>query len=139
MYVFPINSLESAPDKSKSALQALQSAFGFIPNLAGALPNTPVLINSLLGLFGNVHGGSFSEPQIQILLLTDAVANSAAWAVAFHSRLALKEGVDAADVEAIRNGRAPRDKKFAALSLLAKTLIERQGRLDEEDKEKFLA
>src|ERR1700761_5566603 len=103
MSAFPLHSLDSAPEKSKPALQALQSAFGFIPNIAGTMSTSPVLIDSLVGLFGNVHGGSFSEPQIQILLLTNAVTNGAAWAVAFHSFLALKEGIEAADVEAIRN------------------------------------
>jgi len=138
MSAFPVNTLESAPEKSKPALQALQSAFGFIPNIAATMSTSPVLISSLVGLFGNVHGGSFSEPQLQSLLLTNAVTNGAAWAVAFHSFLALEEGIDAADVEAIRTGGAPRDEKLAALSILAKTLIEKRGRLDEQDKAQFL-
>lgn len=139
MSAFPVHSIESAPEKSRSSLEALQSAFGFIPNIAGAMSTSPVLINSLVGLFGNVHGGSFSEPQIQTLLLTNAVTNGATWALAFHSFLALKEGIDPADVEAIRNGQPPKDEKHAALSILAKTLIEKRGRLNNQDKESFLA
>jgi len=38
-----------------------------------------------------------SEAQIQTLLLTNAVTNACAWAVAFHSVLALKEGDDATE------------------------------------------
>src|SRR5215831_5982264 len=128
---FPVHSMESAPERSKPALEQLQSAFGMIPNIAGAMSTSPVLINSLVGLFGNVHGGSFSEPQIQTVLLTNAVTNAAAWPVAFHSFLALKEGVDAADVEAIREGKPPNDSKLAAFSILAKTLIEKRGRIDD--------
>jgi alkylhydroperoxidase family enzyme len=139
MPVFPVHSLESAPENSKPALRALQSAFGFIPNIAGAMSTSPVLINSLVGLFGNVHGGSFSEPQIQILLLTNAVTNAAPWAVAFHSFLALKEGIEPADVAAIRSGQAPKDPKLAALSILAKTLIEKRGRLTSQDVARFIA
>jgi hypothetical protein len=44
----------------------------------------------------NVHGGSFMEPQILAVLLTDAVTNRSAWAVAFHTALALKEGMNPA-------------------------------------------
>lgn len=33
-----------------------------IPNIAGAMSTSPVLIGSLVGLFQKVHGGSFSEP-----------------------------------------------------------------------------
>ena len=99
-----------------------------IPNIAGVMASSPVLINSLVGLFGNVHGGSFTEPQVQTVLLTDAVTNECAWAVAFHTALGLKAGLDPADVEAIRERRLPKDGKHAALSLLAKTLIEKRGR-----------
>jgi alkylhydroperoxidase family enzyme len=138
MYTFPVHSIESAPEKSKPALQALQSAFGFLPNIAGAMATSPVLINSLVGLFGNVHNGSFSESEIQTLLLTNAVTNASTWAVAFHTFLALKEGIDPADVQAIRGGRAPKDAKLAALSILAKTLIEKRGHLDDQDRERFV-
>lgn len=136
---FPILSSESAPERSKSALQQLQSAFGMIPNIAGAMATSPVLINSLVGLFGNVHGGSFTERQVQTVLLTDAVTNAATWAVAFHTTLALKEGIDPADVQAIRDGRLPKDNKLAALSALAKAMIEKRGRLNEKDVDQFLA
>jgi hypothetical protein len=105
---FPVHTIESAPERSKPALQQLQSAFGMIPNIAGAMATSPILINSLVGLFRNVHGGSFSEAQVQIILLTDAVTNVSTWAVAFHTTLALQEGVDPADVQAIREGRLPK-------------------------------
>jgi alkylhydroperoxidase family enzyme len=110
-----------------------------IPNLIGAMSTSPVLINSLVGLFGKVHGASFTEPQVQSVLLTDAVTNGSAWAVAFHTALALKEGIDPADVQAIREGRLPKDGKLAALSGLAKTMIEKRGRLGDEDINRFLA
>src|SRR4029077_2620040 len=102
---FPVHTIESAPERSKPALKELQSAFGMIPNIAGAMATSPVLINSLVGLFGKVHGGSFTEAQVQVILLTDAVTNASSWAVAFHTALALKEGIDPSDVLAIREGR----------------------------------
>jgi AhpD family alkylhydroperoxidase len=73
------------------------------------------------------------------VLLTDAVTNECAWAVAFHTALGLKAGLDPADVEAIRERRLPNDGKHAALSLLAKTLIEKRGRLDDGDVDQFVA
>ncbi|MGH7074972.1 MAG: carboxymuconolactone decarboxylase family protein [Stellaceae bacterium] len=139
MTTFTVHTIESAPERSKPALQQLQSTFGIIPNIVGAIATSPVLINSLVGLFGNVHGGSFSEAQIQSILLTDAVTNGSSWAVAFHTALALKEGIKPADVQAIREGRLPKDSKFATLSGSAKTMIEKRGRLDDEEINRFLA
>ena len=139
MQNFPVLTIDTAPEKSRPALQALQGAFGMIPNLVGAMATSPVLIDSLVGLFGKVHGGSFTEAQIQALLLTNAVTNGSSWAVAFHTALALKEGLDQTDVRAIRERRAPKDATVAALSTFARTLIEKRGRLDDRDVDAFVA
>jgi AhpD family alkylhydroperoxidase len=136
---FPVYTIDSAPEDSKPALRDLHAAFGIVPNIAGVMATSPVLINSLVGLFGRVHGGSFTEAQIQTILLTNAVTNACTWAVAFHTALALKEGLNSADVEAIRAGRSPKDGKLAALSTLARTLIERRGQIDDQDAKRFLA
>ena len=133
MQSYPVLTIDTAPEKSRPALQALQGAFGMIPNVVGAMATSPVLIDSLVGLFGRVHGGSFTEAQIQTLLLTNAVTNDCSWAVAFHTGLALKEGLDQADVQAIRERRVPKDATSAALSTLARTLIEKRGRVDDQD------
>jgi AhpD family alkylhydroperoxidase len=138
MHTFPVHTVESAPEQSKPSLQMLQGAFGMIPNIAGTMSTSPVLIGSLVGLFQKVHSGSFPEEQIQVLLLTNAVTNSCAWAVAFHTALALKEGVEAAEVQAIRERQTPRSPKNAALSMLARTLIEKRGRLDDLEVSRFL-
>jgi len=136
---FPVYTIDSAPEGSKPALRDLHAVFGTVPNIAGVMATSPVLINSLVGLFGRVHGGSFTEAQIQTLLLTNAVTNACSWAVAFHTALALKEGLEPADVEAIRAGRSPKDSKLGALSTLARALIERRGRIDDQDVERLLA
>ena len=135
---FPLHTMATAPEGSRPSLEALQSAFGFIPNIAGTMATSPVLIGSLVGLFGQVHGGSFTEDQIQVLLLTNAVTNGAAWAVAFHSSLALQQGLTPVDVDAIRSGRLPSEPKLAALSRLAKALIETRGKLDPSTSDAFL-
>ena len=67
------------------------------------------------------------------------VTNACTWAVAFHTALALKEGLDPADVQAIRAGGLPKDGKLAALSALAKAMIEKRGRLDDQDVDRFIA
>jgi AhpD family alkylhydroperoxidase len=136
---FLVHTIDSAPEGSRQALQSLQAAFGMIPNIAGAMATSPVLIKSLVALFGNVHGGGFTEPQIQTVLLTDAVVNACTWAVAFHTALALKAGLDPADVHAIREGRLPTDGKLAALSALARKMIETRGQVPDADIDIFIA
>lgn len=128
MHHYRIHTIETAPDKSRPALQGLQQAMGIIPNLAATMAESPTLLNGFVGAFGNFQGGSFDGAQRQVLLLTNAVTNGSAWAVAFHSTLALKEGVSGADVAAIRSGRLPDDEGHAALSAFTRVLIEARGR-----------
>src|SRR5262245_7680896 len=100
METYPIHTVESAPAGAKPALQALQGAFGRVPNLAATMANSPPLVNAFVAASGQFAAGSFTGGERQVLLLANAVANACAWAVAFHSTLALKEGVAPADVEA---------------------------------------
>jgi len=136
---YPTYTMASAPENSKPALEQLQKAFGVVPNIAGAIANSPKLINSLVGVFQQVHSSSLTEPEIQIVLLTDAVTNSCTYAVAFHTALALQAGVSSAETGAIRELRAPKDQRFAALFRLARNLIEKRGHLGEEDFASFFA
>ena len=135
---YPVHTIESAPAQSKPVLQQLQQTFGLIPNIAGTMAASPVLINGFVGLFERVHASSLTEAQIQTLLLTNAVTNASEWAVAFHTALALKQGVHAVDVEAIRHGGVPNDARLASLSTLARTLIEKRGHLAESDQKRFV-
>jgi uncharacterized peroxidase-related enzyme len=139
MQTYQIHTIASAPEKSKPVLEQLQQAFGVIPNLAAAIANSPKLLTAFLAVFQQVHSSSLTEPEIQIVLLTDAVANSCAYAVAFHTALALNAGVSSAETDAIRERRAPRDQRFAALATLAKTLIEKRGHLSEQELDSFVS
>lgn len=139
MHHYRIYDLETAPEKSKTALQGLKQNLGFIPNLAATMAESPVLLGSFVGAFGNFHGGTFNGAEKQVLLLSNAVANGCAWAVAFHSTLALKEGIDAEDVRALREKRLPKPAKLAALSGFTRALIEKRGHVDERDLSTFTA
>jgi alkylhydroperoxidase family enzyme len=134
---YPLQSIASAPAQSKPALEQLHRTFGVIPNVAAAMANSPVLINGFIGLFERVHTSSLTEPQIQVLLLTNAVTNASAWPVAFHTALALKQGVPPADVDAIRHGKPPADIQSAALSMLARSLIEKRGHISDTEQQRF--
>jgi alkylhydroperoxidase family enzyme len=139
MPTYPIHTMASAPENSKPGLEQLQQAFGVVPNIAAAIANSPKLINSLVGVFQQVHSSSLTEQEIQIVLLTDAVANASRYAVAFHTTLGLQQGVSPEEIGAVRERRAPADRRFAALSTLAKTLIEKRGHLSEQELDSFMA
>jgi AhpD family alkylhydroperoxidase len=135
---YPIHTLRSAPDASQPVLAQLQQTFGLIPNIAGAMANSPELLEGFLDLFQQVHSGTFTEAEIQTLLLTNAVTNACNWAVAFHTMLALKEGLTETDVDAIRARILPADARLKALSHLARKLIETRGHVPAQDLDGFI-
>jgi AhpD family alkylhydroperoxidase len=135
---FRVHTVDTAPTAARPALEGLTQALGRVPNLAATMAESPTLIQGFVGAFGNFHGGSFGDAERQTLLLTNAVTNRCAWAVAFHSTMALRAGVDTADVAAIRAGSLPTAPRLAALSQASRTLIERRGHLQESEIRRFV-
>ena len=136
---YQVHTIGSAPEESKPTLAQVEQTFGLVPNIAGAIANSPELLKGFFGLFQQVHSGTFTEAEIQTLLLTNAVTNGSPWPVAFHTMLALKEGLAPGDVEAIRTRGLSRDNRLAALSRLARKLIETRGHVTEDDLSRFIA
>jgi alkylhydroperoxidase family enzyme len=139
MQRFNLQTIESAPEKSRPALEALKERFGFLPNVMATMANSPVLLNGFVSSFGSFHGGSFDEIEKQVLLLTNAVTIKCPWTVAAHSTFAIEDGIAQGEVAAIREGRLPNDRKYAALSALTKALIEKKGNLADADIDRFTA
>jgi AhpD family alkylhydroperoxidase len=139
MTTYPIHTIESAPEGAKQSLESLQKAVGMIPNLAATMAGSPSLVNTFVAAQGQFGGEAFTGGQRQVLLLTNAVTNECSWAVAFHTAMALKQGIAAAELDAIRDRRLPADPRLAALSATTRRLIDTRGHLDETDVDAFLA
>src|ERR1700730_12154637 len=137
MQRFTLQTIESAPEESRSTLQALQQSLGFLPNGIATMAKRTVLVNSFAGSFGDFHGGSLNEIERQVVLLTNAVAIRCPLPVAIHSPFAIEDGIAESEVKAVRDGQLPEDPKYAALSALAKALVETRGNVTEADVEKF--
>jgi AhpD family alkylhydroperoxidase len=103
------------------------------------MAESPALIQSFIAVFSQFHGSSFSAGERQALLLANAVANRCAWAIAFHSTLALKENVAPNDVAAIRHSRSPEEPRVRALVALTRALVEKRGAIDDADARAFEA
>ena len=137
MQAFRIHTIETAPEKSKPALEGLKKNFGFVPNAPPPWRIVPCSSTLFIAGFGSFHGGSLSESEregaahergdLQVRVAT-----------AFHSTLALKARPES-DVSAIRQGKLPQDPKRAALSGLARALIESKGHAVEPQIDAFLA
>ncbi|MEU4252918.1 carboxymuconolactone decarboxylase family protein [Amycolatopsis sp. NPDC026612] len=132
--------IHAAGTATAEPLQALRDAFGFVPAAAALMANSPALLNTFFSAFGHFRGGgTFGAAERQVLLLANAVANGAEWAVAFHTLEALADGVEPEVVEALRRGEVPGNPRMAALSAFSQALIEQRGHVDDTDLAAFRA
>jgi AhpD family alkylhydroperoxidase len=127
---YTIHTLESAPEMAADALRTLQSTVGLIPNLAATMAESPALLNGFLALRELYAKTGFSAGEVQVLSLTAAYESDCAWCVAFHTAMALKEGVDRDEIDALRRSTAPPDGRLAAPSGVARAMVRNRGAID---------
>jgi AhpD family alkylhydroperoxidase len=128
MSSLPIHSIDTAPEGSRETLRHVRETVGLIPNLAGAMAESPTLLRGFFTLREIYAQGTLTPAEIHVLSLANAVENDCAWCVAFHSVAALKEGVPADAVTALRDAESPNDARLAALVELTRSLIRNRGR-----------
>jgi uncharacterized peroxidase-related enzyme len=139
MSIYEVHTVDTAPEESKPLLRNLKGAIGMIPNLAAAMAESPELLKGFLTIRQIFYGGTFTPGEIQVLALSNALENGCRYCVAFHSTMALKEGVDNDTVEALRAGRSPQEPRLQALSNFSRALVRHRGHVTEDDLQQFLA
>lgn len=139
MTAFQIHSIETAPEASRPLLKSMQENLGMVPNLAAAMSESPQLLNGFLAVRDIYLGGTFTPAEVQVLSLTAAYENDCAWCMAFHTLMALKEGVSAESVEALRAGLPPSEPRLQALSDFARKMVRARGTVSGADLELFYA
>jgi AhpD family alkylhydroperoxidase len=130
---------ESAPALAADGLRQLHAAVGLVPNLAAMMAESPALLNGFLALRALYAQTAFTGGEVQVLSLTAAFENDCCWCMAFHTAMALKEGVDRQAVDALRRGDAPADPRLAALSRFARAMIRNRGAVDAPVQQAFVA
>jgi uncharacterized peroxidase-related enzyme len=139
MTIYDVQTLETAPQKSRDAMQRLKAGAGMIPNLAAKMSTSPTLIEAFVTLREIYQAGTLETKERETLGLANAVENGCEWCVAFHSFVALKVGVDPEAVDHIRMGGEPRDIRLRALTRLTRQLIATRGKLETADLDAFVA
>jgi AhpD family alkylhydroperoxidase len=130
--IFQVHTKETASVDGGQALVRLQSAIGVIPNLAATMAESPALLNGFLDLRERFAHTGFTGAEIQVLSLVSAYENKCGWCVAFHTAMALKEGVSRASVDLLREGKTPTEPRFAALSEYARAMVRERGNVEND-------
>jgi AhpD family alkylhydroperoxidase len=136
---FPVHTIDTAPAGSRDTLRQVRDMLGMIPNLAAVMAESPTLVRGFFALRDIYAQGTLTGAEIQVLSIANAVENDCGWCVAFHSAMALKEGVAPASVTALRAGDAPAEPRDAALAGLTRSLIRNRGKAGSRELDAFYA
>jgi len=124
---------ETTTGKSKELFNAIQKKLGMVPNMMRTMGNSPAVLNGYLALNGSLAEGSLGGKLGELIALTVANANSCEYCNAAHSFIGEKLAhINPNAIIAAREGRSEDQKIQAALDF-ARTLIEKNGRVNNED------
>jgi uncharacterized peroxidase-related enzyme len=124
----PLHTVETAPEASRPYLERSQAANGFLPNLVAALANAPTALETYLTV-GEINGRSgLTLAERETVQITAAAIHGCGFCVAGHTAVALKKAqLDAAIVDALRDGRASGDTRLDAVAAFAREVIATRG------------
>ncbi|MDP6390590.1 MAG: carboxymuconolactone decarboxylase family protein [Alphaproteobacteria bacterium] len=139
MSIFPIHTVESAPEAARPILEGVQQKFGFVPNLMGAFAEAPATLEAYLTLSEQFDKSSLTATERQAVILAASVENECHYCVAAHTVVASMQQVPNDVVAALREGHAIPDARLEALRQFTVTLVENRGWATEEKIQAFLA
>lgn len=137
--IFDVHTKDSASSEGGQALGRLHTAVGMVPNLAATMAESPALLNGFLDLRERLAQTGFSGAEVQVLALVSAYENRCRYCVAFHTAMALKEGVSRESVDRLREGEAPREPRLTTLSVYAREMVRQRGDIGGAGLNAFLA
>lgn len=128
----PVNTIETAPEAAKPALQSAQKTLGFVPNLYGMLSTNPVTLDTYLHLSKAIEKSGLNALEQQVVLLTVSIENGCEYCVAAHSAIAGMMKLPEAVVRALRNRQPIEDNKLETLRSFTATVVKQRGHLKDE-------
>jgi AhpD family alkylhydroperoxidase len=136
---FPLHTAESAPPAARPAITSIIASWGFLPNLARVMAESPAALELLLSGYAALSTKSTLSPaEQQLISVVASRENACAYCVAAHSTLALGAGLAPHVLVAARDGTCIDDPRLNALQITTEQLIRKRGWLDAQTKRLFV-
>lgn len=132
MQRIPRADLSKASQRTKEHLETVQRKMGRIPNLHATLAHSPAVLNAYLRLNDALAQSSLDTRLRELLAVAVASANESEYCLAAHTETGRNLRVDEAELLHAQEGGSSDPKTLAALRF-AKTLVQKRGRVDDED------
>ena len=126
---FTIYTMKSAPEAAQPLLEDSIASFGMIPNLHGAMAESPAVLLSYKFLHTQAQNTSFSPEELTVVWQTANVEHECHYCVPAHTGIAKSPKVDDSITEALRN-KTPLPDKLEVLRETTKAILLDRGNPD---------
>ncbi|MEV0845212.1 carboxymuconolactone decarboxylase family protein [Streptomyces sp. NPDC049954] len=136
--MFPVHTIESAPEESRAAMRRTAGPQGRVMPAVGRLASSPELLNGFLALSAAFEGATLDAPAREVVVLTVAVRNGCETCVRMHT--ARLRGLDVAPevVAALLEQRLLPDERLNSVWEFTLHVLETAGGVRREAMDAFL-
>lgn len=139
MSVFTQHTDKTAPKAAAEVLSKVKERYGFIPNLAAYVAESPLVLDAVLNLVGAFDKVSLTPQEQQLVLLTVSALNGCSYCRTVHTGLGRMAKIDGATLKAIIAFEPLPDRKLNALRDFTRKVVEERGWVKEDEVRTFLA
>jgi uncharacterized peroxidase-related enzyme len=136
---FPVHTMATAPDASRSTLEEAKKTYGFVPNLFGVLAESPTAVQAYAALNKTLEQSALSPVEQQVVMLTVSGINGCTYCMGAHSMVAQMVRMPEDVLVALREQQPLADNTLEALRSFVVSLLQHRGWVPEKDLEAFLA
>jgi AhpD family alkylhydroperoxidase len=120
-------------------LVQVKGRYGFIPNLAAYVAESPLVLDTALNLAGAFDKVTLTPQEQQMVLLTVSTLNECSYCKTAHTALGRMVEIDDAVLKAAAALEPLPDRKLNALRDFTRKVVEEKGWVTESDVQEFLA
>jgi alkylhydroperoxidase family enzyme len=125
--MYTIHTDQTAPEGSRDLLAGIHERFGFVPNLAATIAESPAALAGFAAMQGALGGTGLSRGEREVAGLVTSFENESRYSMAAHSTFAAGAGLPADAIAALRAGQAIDDPRLEAIRAFAAALLRVRG------------
>jgi len=128
----PIQSVESTSGSARQLLESVRKGLGMVPNMAGAMANSPAVLASWMQFNAALGAGELPAPIRERIALLTAETNECGYCLSAHTALGKMAGLSADEIDSARDGQSSDPKALAALTF-AQRVLDTRGGVEDSD------
>ena len=119
--------------KREEIFAKVKEKFGFVPNIIKEMAVSPIVAEAYMKGVEALNEGSFTPQEVQVINLAAATAEDCKYCKTGHTAMGKMAGVEASELELIRDGKDPVSDRYKALACATRVIHDKRGKLSADD------